>query len=45
MTQEVHLTTGLIEIARVGGNVTLRYVGVPTVSEEAHDEIRKATTH
>ena len=42
MTQEVNLTTGLIEIARGGGDVTLRYVGVPTVSEEANDEIRKA---
>ena len=42
MTQEVDLTTGLIQIARGGGAVTLRYVGVPTVSEEANDEIRKA---
>ena len=42
MTQKVHLTTGLIQIARGGGNVTLRYVGVPTVSEEANAEISKA---
>ncbi len=42
MTQEVDLTTSLIQIARGGGAVTLRYVGVPTVSEEANDEIRKA---
>ena len=42
MTQEVELTTGLIQIARGGGAVTLRYVGVPAVSEEANYEIRKA---
>ena len=41
MTQEVDPTTGLIQIARGGGAVQLRYVGVPTVSEEANDEIRK----
>ena len=42
MTQEVDPTTGLIQMARGGGAVTLRYVGVPTVSEEANDEITKA---
>ena len=42
MTQEVDPTTALIEIARGGGAVTLRYVGVPTVSEESNDEIREA---
>ena len=42
MTQEVDPVTGLIQIRRGGGAVTLRYVGVPTVSEEAKDEIRKA---
>ena len=42
MTQEVAPATGLIQIARGGGAVELRYVGVPTVSEEAKDEISKA---
>ena len=42
MTQEVDPATGLIEIASGGGAVTLRYVGVPTVSEEARHEVRKA---
>ncbi len=42
MTQEVDPTTALIEIARGGGAVTLRYVSVPTVSEESNDEIREA---
>ena len=42
MTQKVELTTGLIQIARGGGTVTLRHVGVPAVSEEATDEIGKA---
>ena len=42
MTQEVDPATGLIQMARGGGAVTLRYVGVPTVSEEANDEITKA---
>ena len=34
--------TGVIQIVRGGGAVTLRYVGVPAVSEEAEDEIQKA---
>ena len=42
MTQEVDPSTGLIQIARGGGAVELRYVGVPTVSEEATDEIMNA---
>ena len=42
MTQGVCLRTGLIQIARGGGAVTLRYVGVPAVSEEAEDEINAA---
>ena len=42
MTEEVDPATGLVQIARGGGTVTLKYVGVPTVSEEAKDEIRKA---
>ena len=42
MKQEVDRATGLIQIARGGGAVTLRYVGVPAVSEEAKDEIEKA---
>ena len=42
MPQEVDPKTGLIQVARGGGAVTLRYVGVPTVSEEANDEIEKA---
>ena len=42
MTEEIDLTTGLIQIARGGGTVTLRYVGVPTVSQEANEEIRQA---
>ena len=41
-TKEVDITTGLIQIARGGGSMTLRYVGVPTVTEEAKDEIKKA---
>ena len=42
MTEEVYPPTGLIRIARGGGDVTLRYVGVPAVSKEAEDEIQKA---
>ena len=42
MTEEVYPPTGLIQIARGGGAVTLRYVGVPAVSKEAEDEIQKA---
>ena len=42
MAQDVYPPTGLIQIARGGGSVTLRYVGVPDVSEEAKDEIEKA---
>ena len=42
MKQEVDRATGLIQIARGGGAVTLRYVGVPAVSEEAKKEIEKA---
>ena len=34
--------TGVIQIVRGGGAVTLRYVGVPAVSAEAEDEIQKA---
>ena len=41
MTQEIDASTGLIQIARGGGEVTLRYAGVPTVSEEAKDDIAK----
>ena len=42
MTQEPDPETGLIQIARGGGSVTLRYVGVPAVSDEANDAIHKA---
>ena len=42
MTQRIYLRTGLIQIARGGGAVTLRHVGVPAVSKEAEDEIEKA---
>ena len=42
MTQEVFASTRLIEIARGGGTVTLRYVRVSDVSEEAKAEIEKA---
>ena len=42
MTQEVNSSTSLIQIARGGGAVTLRFVGIPDVSEEAKAEIEKA---
>ena len=42
MTQETDATTGLIQIARGGGVVTLRYIGVSTVREIARDEITTA---
>ena len=42
MTQEAYSSNGLVQIARGGGSVTLRYVGVPAVNEEAHDEIKQA---
>lgn len=42
MTQEVDPATELIKTVRGGGAVTLRYVGVPAVSEEAKGKIRKA---
>ena len=42
MAQEVYPPSGLIQIARGGGDVTLKYVGVPAVSEEAKGEIEKA---
>ena len=42
MTPGVYQTTGIIQIVRGGGAVTLSYVGVPAVSEEAEDEIQKA---
>ena len=42
MTQGVDPSTYLIEIMRGGGGVTLRYVGVPAISEEAEDEVKRA---
>ena len=42
MTQDSRHTTRLIQIARGAGVVTLRYVGVQKISEDAHDEIRTA---
>ena len=42
MTPGVYQTTGIIQIVRGGGSVTLRFAVVPDVSEEAKDEIEKA---